>query len=377
MTTFDVLVIGGGIAGASLACELAKDRAVCLVDMEPSLGFHTTGRSVATFLESYGSPTIRSLTIASRPFLTAPPDGFDSGMLKPRPLLQFAAPGDEERVRALHREVIAHVPDVMIIDSALACEMCPVLRPQAAGLAFVEPRAQEIDVHALHHGYGRTLRRNKGMVATDARVIEMTRSNGMWQVVSAGGEIRSAPVVVNAAGAWADRIAVLAGVSAVGLQPLDRSIFQAGRVDAVAGSRMPFVGNMEGTFYLKPEGEQFLCSPANETPTQPGDAKPDMLEIARAIDEINECTTLGIRSVQASWAGQRSFVADRNPVVGFDARADGFFWYAGQGGYGIQIAPALAQFAAPLVRGDSMGGSGDDAMAAALSPKRPSLRPPA
>lgn len=273
MTTFDVLVIGGGIAGASLACELANDRAVCLVDMEPSLGFHTTGRSVATFLESYGSPTIRSLTSASRPFLTAPPDGFDRGMLKPRPLLQFAAPGDEERVRALHREVIAHVPDVMIIDSALACEMCPVLRPQAVGLALVEPRAQEIDVHALHHGYVRKLRRNKGVVATDAGVVEMTRSNGMWQVVSAGGEIRSAPVVVNAAGAWADRIAVLAGVSAVGLQPLDRSIFQAGRVDAVAGSRMPFVGNMEGTL-LSPKGNSSCAHRQMKLPRNPAMQSP-------------------------------------------------------------------------------------------------------
>lgn len=351
---FDVIVIGGGIAGVSIAYELAADRSVCLVESEATLAFHTTGRSAALFLETYGNDTIRALTTASRQFLSDPPGHWDSELLSPRSLLQFAARGRGDTLEAMYSRVRTLTPDAELISPVDAATLCPLLRPERIDLALYEPGSMEIDVHALHQGFVRGLRSRGGAVATSSGVVGLQRKDGMWVVESADGTVRRASIVVNAAGAWADSVGEQAGASRVGLQPLRRTIFMISAPDGIDADALPTLSDIDESFYLKPEGAQILCSPADETPTEPYDARPDELEIARALDAIGETTTLTARHVRSSWAGLRSFVADRTPVVGFDDTVDGFFWCAGQGGYGIQTCAALARVGAALVRGDSV-----------------------
>ncbi|GGG18146.1 FAD-dependent catabolic D-arginine dehydrogenase DauA [Rhodococcoides trifolii] len=348
MTSPDIIVIGGGIAGVSLGYELADDHSVLLLERESTLAFHTTGRSAALFLETYGNLPIRALTTASRSFLENPP--FDAELLSPRSLLEFARPGRSDDLRAFYDEISALTPSAEFLTEPEARELFPLLREGYAESAIYEPGSMEVDVHALHQGYVRGLRSRSAEIRTTSGIVGLTRTENEWTVTLADGSTVAAPIVVNAAGAWADSIAESAGVPTIGLQPMRRTIFMVGAPDDVDTSRWPTVSDIDEAFYIKPEGAQFLCSPADETPTPPSDARPDELEIARALDEINDATTLNARHVRTSWAGLRSFVADRTPVVGFDPEADGFFWCAGQGGYGIQTCAALARVGAALVR---------------------------
>ncbi|MGU3436424.1 NAD(P)/FAD-dependent oxidoreductase [Actinomycetes bacterium M1A6_2h] len=352
MTEPDVIVIGGGIAGVSLGYELADDHAVLLLERESTLAFHTTGRSAALFLETYGNLPIRALTTASRAFLENPP--FEGALLSPRSLLEFARPGRSDDLRAFYDEISALTPSAEFLDESEARALFPMLRQGHVESAIFEPGSMEVDVHALHQGYVRGLRNRGGEIRTTSGIVGLSRAAGIWTVVLADGSTVAAPLVVNAAGAWADSIAESAGVPTIGLQPLRRTIFTVAAPEGADSSRWPTVSDIDEAFYIKPEGAQFLCSPADETPTPPSDAKPDELEIARALDEIGEATTLNARHVRTSWAGLRSFVPDRTPVVGFDPDADGFFWCAGQGGYGIQTCAALARVGAALVRGQGV-----------------------
>lgn len=351
---FDAIVIGGGIAGVSIGYELAADRTVCILDKESTLAFHTTGRSAALFLETYGNAPIRALTTAGRQFLTDPPEHWESRLLAPRPLLQFAARGRGEALESMFDRVRDLTPDAELVSPADASSLFPPLRSDAVDGALYEPGSMEVDVHALHQGYVRGLRARGGVVATSAGVVALTRDAGLWRVVSSDGSVRHAPILVDAAGAWADSIASLAGARTVGLRPLRRTVFMIGADDAVSSGQLPTLSDIDETFYIKPEGEQWLCSPADESPSDPVDARPDELEIARALDAIGDTTTITARHVRSSWAGLRSFVADRTPVVGFDPVVDGFFWCAGQGGYGIQTCAALARVGAALVRGEKL-----------------------
>lgn len=376
---FDVVVIGGGIAGVSIAYELSSDRSVCLLEMESSLAFHTTGRSAATFLETYGGPEIRALTTGSRAFLESPPDHFEPILMTPRPLLQYATIGSGQVIEDLHRDVLPLVPDAELVDPSRIQELFPLMRPEHAERGMYEPGAMELDVHAIHQGYSRGARRNDTEIVKSAKVVSLTSADGIWTVTTADGVTRQAPVVVNAAGAWADVVADAAGVRTIGLMPLLRSIFMVSSPGGTATKDLPILGDIDGSYYVKPEGEQFLCSPADETPSEPKDASPDPLEIARAIDEINKATTIGARSVSSSWGGLRSFVPDRNFVVGEDPEAPGFFWFAGQGGYGIQTSPATALLGAALIRGE---GAPTDLTArgldlARLAPHRTGMSTPA
>ena len=373
--SFDVIVIGGGIAGASIGYELAKDRRVGLLEMEGTLAFHTTGRSAAMFLESYGGPAIRVLTTSSRAFLENPPWDADDALLTPLAMLYVASIGRSAAIRDLHREVRELVPDVELIGPEDVVALQPLLRPGYVELALLEPGAMEIDVHALHQGFVRGMRRREGTIAVSSAIHSAQRIGDVWTLVDRSGRSWQAPLVVDAAGAWADRVARLFGARPVGLQPLRRTAFT---IDAPATSQergRPMVDDLAAGFYVKPDRHRFLCSPADETPQEPGDARPDELEIARALDAINQATTLDARQVRSSWAGLRSFVSDRTPVVGFDPGVDGLFWCAAQGGYGIQTAPALARTAAALLRGQPVP---DDIArrglgAADLAPDRPSL----
>ncbi|GLZ39558.1 FAD-dependent oxidoreductase [Actinokineospora sp. NBRC 105648] len=341
---WDVLVVGGGIAGVSVAAELAPHRSVLLVEAEPELARHTTGRSAAVYLPSYGGPVVRALTAASR-------DAFGDGVLTPRPMLWLGS-----------AEEVAAAPSVEVVDAATALELCPVLRPDRVEAFAVDAATMDIDVMGLHQRYVRTLREH-GAIRLAAPVTALRRDGAGWRV-SLGGEEIQVGYVVNAAGAWADRLAALAGVPGIGLRPLRRTIaiaVGAGRVDP----RWPLVADIADTFYFRPEGPGVLVSPADETPAEPGDAKPDELDIALAVDRVNEVSTLGLRSVRTAWAGLRSFAADRDPVVGEVPGHPGFAFVAGQGGYGIQMAPALASTAAAIIRGEPTA-----VPAAALSPAR-------
>ncbi len=350
MHRYDVVVIGGGIAGVSIGYELAADRSVALVEMESTLAFHTTGRSAATFLESYGGRVIRLLTTASRAFMEDPPAEFARPLLSPMPLLWIGPHGAADEVRAMRDEVIEFVPSVCLLSAAEASAQSPAVREEWVELAMTEPGASEIDVAAVHAGFVAGLRRRGGQIFPNAGVVAVEFDHGIWRTTDASGEVREAPVLVNAAGAWCDQVAALAGVEPVGIQPLRRTVFMVSAPGGTDTRGLPLVADTRGTFYIKPEGTQYLCSPADETPSVPCDARPDEADIAQAIEHINEATTLDVRHVRTSWAGLRNFVADRSPVVGFDDAAEGFFWFVGQGGYGIQISPALARVGAALVR---------------------------
>ncbi|MDT5155296.1 MAG: D-arginine dehydrogenase [Mycobacterium sp.] len=353
-TGADVIVIGGGIAGLSIAYELSHAARVSVLEMESTLAYHTTGRSAATFLETYGGEQVRALTTGSRAFLEQPPDCFDAALMSPRPLLQFAATGREHVVERMHASVVSLVSDAELLSGAGCCEVFPLLRPEVAECGLYEPRAMALDVAAIHQGYVRGARANGAVVYPDSRVVGLAQRSNRWAVSTADGRLHQAPVVVNAAGAWADVIAAAAGVSGVGLTPLRRTIFMVASPTGERGDGLPTCSDVDQSFYVNPEGAQFLCSPADETPCPPSDAKPDQLEIARAIEAINTATTLGVRSIGSSWAGLRTFAPDRNLVIGEDPGESGFFWLAGQGGYGIQTAPSAARLAAALVLGQAV-----------------------
>lgn len=353
-TNFDAIVIGGGITGVSIARELSTSHSVCVLERESAFAFHTTGRSAATFLETYGGPQIHALTTGSRQFLTTPPEGFEPRLMTPRPLLQFAKPGREHVIESLYRDVLPLVPNAELTESARILDLFPPMQSDYAQIGMYEPGAMELDVLALHGGYVRNARDNGAQFITGAHVVGISHSGGKWEVATSDGVHRQATTIINASGAWADTIAELAGVRKIGIMPLLRSIFMVASPHGAASKRLPMLSDVDGSFYIKPEGEQFLCSPADETPSEPKNARADMLEIARAIDEINEATVLGVRSVTRSWGGLRNFVPDRNFVIGEDSQAPGFFWFAGQGGYGIQTAPASARLGASLVRGEGV-----------------------
>ncbi|WOC11394.1 NAD(P)/FAD-dependent oxidoreductase [Gordonia sp. MP11Mi] len=353
-TAFDVVVIGGGIAGVSIGHELAADRRVCLVERENTLAFHTTGRSAALYLETFGNATVRALTAASRAFLADPSETFEGPLLTPRPYLVFARTGRGAALVDFYRDVRRQAPAVEMLSADDALGLAPYLRRDAIEAGLLDPNADDIDVHGLHQGYVRGLRRRGGEIRTRAAVTALNRVNRSWTVTLADGDSLTAPVVVDAAGAWADRVAELADAPSAALSPRIRTIFGVDAPKTPATADLPVVNDLDDSFYIKPEANGLLCSPADETPSHPHDVRPNDLEIARAIEAINEVTDLNLRHVRSSWAGLRTFAPDRSPVVGFDPNVEGFFWFAGQGGYGIQMADGLARTGATVFRGEPM-----------------------
>ncbi len=364
---WDVVVIGGGIAGASVAYELADLAEVLLVDMESTLGHHATGRSAAMFLETYGGTDVRAFTVASRPFLESPPAEFESELLRSRPLMQVARIGRGHIVKQVFAEVSGVVGGVELVDEAKARELCPIIRPEVIEAGLFEPSAMEMDVDALHQGFVRGFRGRGGSVRRGCRVEQIARVGDRWTVSLSDGSPVSAGTVVNAAGAWVDHVASIAGVRPLGFTPRRRTAFTTAAPEGVALERLPMLYDVDETFYVKPEGDQMLCSPADKTASRPVDARPDTLEIARSLDEIREVTTIPARSVRTSWAGLRTFSPDENLVVGADPDVSGFFWLAGQAGYGVQTSPALARFAAAAIVGDEHP---EDVLALGLQPDR-------
>jgi D-arginine dehydrogenase len=350
----DLIVVGAGMAGAAAAAHLAADRRVLLLERESQPGYHSTGRSAALFTETYGNRAIRILTSASRAFYEAWADGFtEHPILKPRGSLMFAMPGQEKLLDAAWDELSALDPRVRRLEAAEARAMVPVLRPDHVMGAIYEPDAMDIDVHELHQGYLRLLRRRGGRIVTDAEVLRLGHSGGAWTTTTRAGDF-AAPIVVNAAGAWADVVGGLAGLPPIGLVPKRRTALTIAPPADVDTGAWPMTGDIGDTFYFKPDAGRLLVSPADETPMEPCDVQPDEFDVAIAIDRLMQATTIAVTRVERKWAGLRSFVADKTTVCGFDPLAEGFFWLAGQGGYGIQTAEGMARCAVSLIDGGGL-----------------------
>lgn len=368
----DVIVVGAGIAGAGIAAELAaQGKRVVLVERESQPGAHSTGRSAALYSAVYGGGVIRALSLASHPFFTDPPPGFtEAPLLRPRGALHVATPEQAD-----HLAAFAALPDVAPLtrqlDGPALTQLCPILRPGRFVLGVLEPEASDIDVHLVHGGYLKRLREAGGTLALDCGVDGVERIGGLWRV-RCGERTFEAPVLVNAAGAWADKLAGLAGLAPLGLEPKRRTAVLVDAPEGAAIADWPMVIDADEQFYIKPDAGQLLLSPADETPSEPCDAQPDEWDIAVAVDRVEAATTLQVRRIRHRWAGLRSFLPDRSPAAGFDPLAEGFFWLAGQGGYGIQSAPALSRTAAAiLMTGETPTDIADAGVdAAALSPAR-------
>ncbi|MDO9077064.1 MAG: FAD-dependent oxidoreductase [Brevundimonas sp.] len=352
MRRYDYLVIGSGIAGASIACELGDSASVLVVEREASHGYHTTGRSAAMFIESYGNGWIRRLTGASRAFFDAPSDGFcDHPLLRRRGCLNIATRDQLPALDALAADIVGEGSEMREIRGPAARAMVPILRPEAVSRAVFEPNSCDIDTHGLHAGYLRLARARGADLQLDAGVERIEHRTAGWRVALAGGDTVEARVIVNAAGAWADAVAELAGVRPVGLEPRRRTAVLIDPPAELAIEAWPTVIDVAEQFYFKPESGRLLACPADETPSAPVDAAPEELDIAVCIDRLHTATTLSISHIRRSWAGLRTFAPDRTPVFGYDLDVAGFFWFAGQGGYGMQTAPAAARLGAALALG--------------------------
>ncbi len=354
---FDVVIIGAGIAGASLAWTLGQrsrgQLSVALVEMESRPGYHTTGRSAAFWVESYGGPGIVPLSRASRGFFTAPPPGFAAGpLLSPRPGLNIAPPDDDGDLDALAAEFDQGGVAYQRLDAAQLA-VYPILKPEWRTRAILEPNSHDIDVAALHQGFLRGHAGWKPALLTDAQVSACTRYNGQWTLTTRAGAV-SATTLVNAAGAWADPVAVLAGARPRGLQPLRRTMAVLA-IDPPPPADLPVIFDAKGRFYCKPDGDRLRLSPHDETPDVAHDVRPDEMDLAIVIDQFEQASTARVRRLESSWAGLRTFAPDRLPVFGWDGAVDGLFWCAGQGGFGIQTAPAAADLCAALLLGEEPG----------------------
>ena len=351
---YDFAVIGAGMAGASLAAELAPHARVLLLEAEDAPGYHATGRSAAFWDECYGGPEIVPLTLASLDYLE------EQGVLAPRGAVYLA---HADNRAGIDRFIATFAPTgarIERLDAAALAARVPHLRSEWAAEAVAAPYCADIDVAGLHQHYLGLARRHGATIVTRARLAQAQRASGVWQLASEAGEHWRAAVLVNAAGAWADTVAGIAGVAPLGIAPKRRSVAQL-RVAPEAPADLPLTIDMGGTFYFKPDNGRLWLSPHDEVPSDPCDAAPEELDIAIAIDRFQHVTDWRIEAVERRWAGLRSFAPDRAPVYGADPAADGFFWFAGQGGFGIQTAPAAARFAAQLLLDQ-----GRDAMTARL-----------
>ncbi|HUP67774.1 MAG TPA: FAD-dependent oxidoreductase [Sphingomicrobium sp.] len=346
--TPDVLVIGGGIAGLSAAAALSAEARVVVLEAEEQIGFHSSGRSATMLHYALGDRLVRALTLASRPFFDNPPDGFPSVGHRMAVLIPAQ---EEERadLDALEAE-IAPFAALERLDAKGVHDLCPLLKDDVLhGIA--DRNGIRLDPHALLQGNLRQLKARGGELVTGQRISAIEFRNGLWEVTSAGGERYSAPILINAAGSWADQVAVMAGVPPLGLRPLRRTIIT---FDAPASSDLgglPFTKTIHDELYFAPESGRLFASPMDEVPSDPCDAQPDEYEVALAAHRMEERTTVKVERIHSRWAGLRTFTPDRHPAVGFASEAEGFFWLAGQGGFGLQTSPALSAIAAALISG--------------------------
>ena len=366
----DVIVIGGGISGASVAYELAESSRVLVLEAETEPGYHSTARSAALFTRNYGGPVVRRINAASAPFFEAPPDGFcDAALLRPRGAVTVA---DESSAGDLAPLLALSEPghEVTPISAEEAVARVPYLRPERVAAAIFEAGVMDIEVATLHQGYLKGIVRRGGTILKGERVRALHRQDGVWRVETARASHRG-KTLVNASGAWAEDLGRMAGALAIGLVPMRRTAIVVDAPDGMDVAAGPAVDFVASGAYIKPEAGRLMASPGDAIPTRPQDVRPEELDVARLADWIQTETRIPVRRIVQSWAGLRSFVADEAPVVGFDPNVPDFFWLAGQGGYGIMMAPALARFATGLMMGGSANlPTGHSLDARELSPHR-------
>lgn len=354
------LIVGAGMAGASAAAFLAPHGSVVLLEAEAHPGHHATGRSAASYIDTYGHPTVCAVTRAARDFFWSPPDGFaDHPLVRPRPDLQVAGPGGGAILDALLAE---HAPTLRPVDADEARRLCPILRPEIDWRGALNEGSADIDVDGLLQGFLRLARAHGARLVTGARVRHLERTAAGWRATASApdagsggspGETFEAEILINAAGAWAGPLGRLAGLGDLGLAPFRRTAVRLTPQHAQGLADWPFVIDVEDRFYFKPDAGGLMLSPVDETPSEPCDAWADDLDVAYAVQHFEDATTEQVRRVTHTWAGLRTFTPDRVPVLGPDPRDPAFVWLAGQGGYGIQTAPAMGEaLAGLLVRGD-------------------------
>lgn len=356
---YDVAIIGAGIVGASIAYQLSPHLSVCLLEAENQAGYHSTGRSAALYMDSYGPPVVRQLTRASLSFFERSPEGFaPQALISPRAAMMIASPEQVPALDAHEAMVRSTGAPIRRLNIEAARAIVPVLRPAVVASASIESRAFDIDVHALHQGFLKGAAQHAAAIHLGHRLTRLSLSSGSmlakpWEL---GFEQEALPrirasMIVNAAGAWGDHVAALAGIAPMGLVPKRRSVFTFAQ-PAIAGvADWPMVIGIEEDFYFKPDAGQMLGSPANADPVQAHDVVAEELDIATAIHRIQTVADVVIRRPIRTWAGLRSFVEDGSFVGGFDQHYPGFFWAIGQGGYGIQSAPAVGALYASKILG--------------------------
>jgi len=346
MEDYDVAIIGGGIAGLAAAAEIAPWARVAVLEAEDQPGYHATGRSAAILAQNYGDALIRALTAWSAPRLGGPEGAF----LRRRGLVRAAEPGHRAALERLYAEMGRDWPLVWLEAEEVSAR-APLLRPGWAECGFANDEAADIDVAGLAQHRLRTMRAAGGTLLTKAEATRVVRKGGRWRIGCANGREVAARVVVNAAGAWADRVAEEAGAAPLGLVPMRRTAVTFDAPPDADLAAHPMVVDAAERLYFKPEGGRLMASPSDETPDAPGDSRPDELDVAICLDAVEKATGIAVRRPRATWSGLRTFAPDRAPVCGWDPACAGFYWLAGQGGSGVQTAPALARLAADDVLG--------------------------
>ena len=369
----DFLIIGSGMAGMSAAYRLSKYGKVTVLEKENLLGYHTTGRSAAFFTENYGNKIIRAITKASRFFLENPPACFkDNELMTKYGGSLFIANKNQSNIVDKELKYAQSVSaNVFEIDKKSVLNMVPIIKEEYLDRAIHEPDSKVMDVDLIHQGFARGLKENNGKILFNEEAKEITKKNGLWNVITKNNKFIS-PILINAAGAWCDEVSILAGCNPLNLSPKRRTVVIFENSSNLNTSQWPVVIDIEDNFYFKSEAGNILASPADETDSPPCDAQPEELDIAMTIDRLQNATNFNIKKINHKWAGLRSFFPDRTPIVGEDPLKSGFYWLAGQGGYGIQTSPGISKIIECLITGTKWPDylSDNSITPETLSPKR-------